>query len=317
MGPRSGTLLAALLAAPLATGAQSLAPRVVATAGASVVAGPVQVAWTVGEPAVTIGQAGTMILTQGFHQPGLVRLRLGMRAFLQGPYNTGTGRMNDGLRVNGWVPLIEPYTGLGYAPIGGGGEAIVPAVLATPGPDAIIDWVFLELRDKADHTTVLHSRSALLQADGDIVDTDGSSPVSFPMPADEYFIAVHHRNHLAVLTLSAIALSASPVAVDLTNGSTATYGMDAQRVLAGVRMLWSGDVTGDGVIKYAGAGNDRDPILVAIGGAVPTATTTGYLSTDVNLDGIIKYAGAENDRDPILQNIGGVLPTGIRNAQLP
>ncbi len=280
-------------------------------------AGTLQVAWTVGEPAVNTMQAGPILLTQGFHQPVPVRLRLSMRAFLQGPYNTGTGMMSDGLRVNGWVPLTEPYTDLGYSPIGGGGESITPAVLAITGPDAIIDWVFLELRDRTNNTVVLHGRSALLQADGDIVDTDGSSPVSIPMPADEYFISVRHRNHLAVLSLSPIALGGPPVAVDLTNGGTATYGVDAQRVLAGVRMLWSGDVTGDGVIKYAGAGNDRDPILVAIGGVVPTATTTGYLSTDVNLDGVVKYAGAENDRDPILQNIGGILPTGIRNAQIP
>ena len=51
--------------------------------------------------------------------------------------------------------------------------------------------------------------------------------------------------------------------------------------------------------------------------AKPTATTTGYLPTDVNMDGTVKYAGANNDRDPILVNIGGTVPTAVRTEQLP
>ena len=43
--------------------------------------------------------------------------------------------------------------------------------------------------------------------------------------------------------------------------------------------MWSGDVTREGVIKYVGNGNDRDPILLAIGGANPTDVITGYFTT--------------------------------------
>ncbi|MBK8338859.1 MAG: hypothetical protein IPK99_02065 [Flavobacteriales bacterium] len=73
----------------------------------------------------------------------------------------------------------------------------------------------------------------------------------------------------------------------------------------------------DASLKYAGGSNDRDPILVAIGGVVPTATVNGYLPTDVTLDGVVKYAGSNNDRDPILINIGGAVPTSTRAQQLP
>ena len=41
------------------------------------------------------------------------------------------------------------------------------------------------------------------------------------------------------------------------------------------------------------------------------------LSTDINLNGQIKYAGADNDRDPILVNIGGSQVTKVRVEQLP
>ena len=70
-------------------------------------------------------------------------------------------------------------------------------------------------------------------------------------------------------------------------------------------------------MKYAGSGNDRDPILVRIGGVVPTAVVLGYSELDVNLDGVTKYAGPNNDRDLILVNVGGNVPTAVRQEQLP
>lgn len=66
------------------------------------------------------------------------------------------------------------------------------------------------------------------------------------------------------------------------------------------------------VIKYSGGDNDRDKVLQAIGGIVPTNTATGYRQEDVNLDGVTKYTGARNDRDAILQTIGGIVPTNTR-----
>lgn len=56
---------------------------------------------------------------------------------------------------------------------------------------------------------------------------------------------------------------------------------------------------------------------MAIGGTVPTATVVGYFQEDVDLDGLVKYAGTTNDRDPILVNIGGTVPTAGRIEQLP
>lgn len=43
----------------------------------------------------------------------------------------------------------------------------------------------------------------------------------------------------------------------------------------------------------------------------------GYYTEDVNLDGVVKYIGAGNDRDPVLVTIGSTVPTAVRNAQLP
>jgi alpha-glucosidase (family GH31 glycosyl hydrolase) len=81
--------------------------------------------------------------------------------------------------------------------------------------------------------------------------------------------------------------------------------------------LWSGNVVRDGSLKYVGASNDRDPILVRIGSTVPTNVVNGYYPEDCNLDGSVKYVGAENDRDPVLINVGGIVPTSVRVEQLP
>lgn len=86
-------------------------------------------------------------------------------------------------------------------------------------------------------------------------------------------------------------------------------------------MLWAGNVTIDSPgpvqLKYTGTNNDRDPILVAVGGTIPTNTVGGYRSQDVTMDGITKYTGTSNDRDPILVNVGGTVPTNTRQEQLP
>ena len=240
------------------------------------------------------------------------------RVLLEGPYNVGTALMNDNMRALGLVPTTEPYTGLGYAHVGGGGETTSPAVLAITGSDAVVDWVVLELRDANNPSIVVATRSALLQRDGDVVDTDGLSPVSLLIGQGEYHLAVRHRNHLGCMTEAPVHLSGGvATAVDFTLSTTPTYGTEACRVTGAVQLLWSGDVSFDGVVKYTGLSNDRDPILIEIGGTVPTNTVSGYHDTDVNLDGAVKYTGAGNDRDPILINVGGSVPTNVRLEQLP
>jgi hypothetical protein len=87
--------------------------------------------------------------------------------------------------------------------------------------------------------------------------------------------------------------------------------------LGTVRAQWKGNAHVDAQVRYTGDSNDRDIVLQAIGGAVPTNTVSGYHPADANMDGIIKYTGARNDRDDILQTIGGSVPTNTRGEQLP
>ena len=119
------------------------------------------------------------------------------------------------------------------------------------------------------------------------------------------------------MTAAPLALTGAATSVDLTLAGTATYGTGARKDLGGIQGLWTGNVTLDTELLYTGAGNDRDPILQAIGGVVPTNSIAGYRMEDTNLDGVVKYTGTGNDRDVILFNIGGTVPTINRVQQLP
>ena len=252
--------------------------------------------------------------------PPVTDIQVAARCILEGPYKASTGLMNDGLRSLGLLPANEPYSALGYAHVGGGAESTAPAVLAITGNDAVVDWVVLELRDAVDPSIIVASRCALLQRDGDVVEVDGTSPVSFSMSAGNYHIAVRHRNHLGAMTLNSVSVTTTSVLVDLSSTSTATFGSNARNGISGTfpaDALWAGDVSFDHRLRYTGGGNDRDIILSRIGGVVPTNSIVGYYQEDVNMDGTVKYTSTSNDRDLILQNIGGVIATNSRVEQIP
>ena len=244
-----------------------------------------------------------------------------LRGVLEGPYNSSTGLMGDALRTLPSFPLTEPYTALGYSHVGGGGESVAPAVLATTGTNAIVDWVVVEVRDIVVPATVVASKSALIQRDGDAVSVDGISPVSFYLPAGSYLVALRHRNHLGVMSLTSIALGSTTTVVDLSVGSTPAFGTNARKSITGTfpaEALWAGDVSFNHQIKYTGSGNDRDPILVTVGSTTPNNVLSNIYSTrDGNMNGNVQYTGSGNDRDPILVNVGSTTPNNVRVEQLP
>ncbi|MCB0792080.1 MAG: alkaline phosphatase family protein [Flavobacteriales bacterium] len=242
-----------------------------------------------------------------------------LRTLLQGPYDSGSQLMSDALRYFGWLPLTEPYSGLGFSQAGGGGgEDLPPIVLDQLGNDAIVDWVLVELRDPIDPVQIIATRDCLIQRDGDVVDIDGVSDPVFDVAQGSYYVAVRHRNHLGAMTAEAVPfLENTPPTIDLSDPGLPLYGTQAMVTIAGRRAQWAGEIKPDGQVKYTGFGNDRDRILQIIGGSIPTATATGYYVEDLNLDRQVKYAGFQNDRDLILQNIGGAVPTAVRPEQLP
>ena len=306
-----------VVTAPRAT-AQTLEPRAVVPAGGAGEGGGSSLNWTLGQPASATYSASGNLLTAGVQQPEGLRLSMNIIALLDGPSSPGADRMHDSLRTRGLLPVTEPYTALGHPPVGLQGAGVLHATaLLHSGDDAVVDWVFVELRAADDAGRIDAARAGLLQRDGDVVDVDGVSPLRITAAPGSYHLALLHRNHLPVMTQDPVLLGTGPNAFDLSTSGTALHVPDALTQRNGRHLLWSGDVSGDGTVMYTGADNDRDLVLQAIGGTVPTNTVSGYTPTDVNMDGTVRYTGADNDRDPILRNIGGTVPTNVRAQPLP
>lgn len=261
---------------------------------------------------------GSSVIVTRHHNIPDPRAKLSLRVLLGGAFDASTGLMRDDLRQQGLLPTLQSYASPGFNAVNGVGTWAMPqGVLSWSGDSAVVDWVWLELLDPADSNAAVATRVGLVHRDGQVTQADGRSAIDFSTGAGSYLLRVRHRNHLSVTTAAPVTLGVTATSLDLTDATTATYGTNAQMELDGVRMLWPGDATGDGVVKYVGVANDRDAILTTVGGSTPTATHTGYHAADVNLDGVVKYVGAANDRDVVLQTIGGTVPTAIRAAQQP
>jgi hypothetical protein len=145
------------------------------------------------------------------------------------------------------------------------------------GNNAIVDWVWVELRDGSDNSNVLISQSALLQRDGDVVSNDGVSPLVFPLTSGNYFISVNHRNHLGIMINSALNLTGTNSNIDLSTSNVSILGSSNAVVeINGVFALISGDFNGDGQIVNAD-----------VQSVIPLAGTSGYSTADADMNGQI------------------------------
>jgi hypothetical protein len=269
-------------------------------------------------------------------------IKLKAKLFLAGPLNTSTFIMQDSLRVQSKLPVTEPYGTLNtstnpytsvYTQVNGGGnETVTNSVLSIAGNNAIIDWVFIQLRDASNASQVMATRSALLQRDGDIVDVDGTSDVTFlNVNAGNYFVSVKHRNHLAVMTASAIALNsnANPL-LDFTNSATALYAKTAPnnnpspltgaaKTVGVYKALYAGNCaistsSKNSMLTYNSTSvSDRAALLSACPGI---SILNAYSVFDVDMNGSAMFNGTAPDRLVILANCGGSL-TAIVTEQLP
>ncbi len=266
---------------------------------------------------------------------------LGSRAYLQGAYNNLIGLMDDKLRRPiQYLPLSDPYSTPTYAthfqhiqhPFL---ESIDNSVLTDQSNDSnnIVDWVFLEIRNQNTiGNSVLATRSALIQKDGTIVDTDGKSPVSFNyIPEGNYSLSVRHRNHLALslnpafaMTLSENKSSAfSNNLIDLSSmpanqiyGTSNGYTTDTHPTLSNIRLMWGGNSNSNNNIRYSGFSNDRASILSDLNNN-ENNILNGYYKADVNMNGAVNYTDTDSDKSFLLQHVLNNSELKIIKQELP
>ena len=265
-----------------------------------------------GDPSTTAKNSNTVTTVVGA-PVGLVSVKV----FLQGPFNPSTGLMNDALRTESLIPLNQPYNSLSdftYA----GTESTSASVLTVSGNNAIVDWVLLELRSSSSPSTIIARRAALIQRDGDIVDTDGTSAVTFSgLTPGNYYLAVRHRNHLGVMTANPVAISSTVSSVNFTNNSITNFNVSSpyaqytftSGTSTGIRTMWAGNAFGDAMVIFQGPGSDVDYVFnnVFLDPNNPLGDANvirkNYLRSDFNLDGNTIYQGPDSDTDIVFFNI--------------
>jgi hypothetical protein len=191
--------------------------------------------------------------------------RLAAKVFIQGAYNVSTGFMNDGLRANDRIPTTQPYKTLTFAGATDylGTETFDKAILATPGANAIVDWVLIEIRDETTPASVVQRRAALLQRDGDVVDMDGASAVGFEgLPNGNYHVVIRHRLCLATRTQTAVNFAvyspSTPTSSSLDFTSNSNALSSSQKLLTtGIYGLYIGDTDRSGIISVTDIDNTR------------------------------------------------------------
>jgi len=226
------------------------------------------------------------------YQGGLAYTNI--KVFLEGSYNASGDTMVCSLTV----PTTSPYNS----------EFI--GSLPTVTGHSLVDWVQVKLRTTATGSTV-DSCNAFLLEDGSVVDVQGNSSLPFYNTAgNEYYIIIHHRNHLDIMSAVKHSFGSSPLDnksgnenytkkynmnhltknnlvrhtfegsqrettnIDLTIPSS-IYGDGYQELETGVYGMYSGDINNDGEVTTSDYTSWYNAYITG---------SSGYQITDLNMD---------------------------------
>ncbi|QRM90756.1 hemagglutinin protein [Lacinutrix sp. WUR7] len=291
-------ILAFLYSYTICSTAQTIDTFSVDSGGASETVGNISILYTIGEVHIQELKVDQVQVSEGFINANF-KIKIDPKLFLQGALLSPavTGLMNDNLRAS-LLPTTSPYKDAATCDA---------SVFTITGNNAIVDWVWVELRAAIDNTKVINGKSALLQRDGDVVGVDGVTNLLMNAAPSNYYVVVNHRNHLGAMSASTIGLSEdTATVVNFKSSSFPTFGNHAQITLAsGDMALWAGNANGDNAVRYLGGGNDtnfiKDEVLNHPNNpsGVNLIPFSGYNNADINLDGTVRYLGANNDTNMI------------------
>jgi len=256
------------------------------------------------------------------------------KVFLQGAFNPTTGLMSDLLRNSGAyspgnlpasniIPSSDPYRSAPYSGFFTHVANSVPEAVTSPtvfndlaNPEnQIVDWVFVELREKSSNTVapVVQTRSVLLQRDGDLVDIDGTSPVYFKNvdPKNIYVVSIRHRNHLGISSnpVSALTLGLSTTPFDFTNtaATSAIFGTAGVNYTQSGTLLknviWGGNARNNNISNWSGLLNDKDYLYQTVLSSNSAVPFVGYSAGDFTLNRTANWSGLNNDKDFLYQKV--------------
>ncbi|HRI26494.1 MAG TPA: hypothetical protein PK239_15795 [Chitinophagales bacterium] len=173
-----------------------------------------------------------------------------LTAFLDGPYNTGSGVMNTNLNPN-LIPLAQPYN---TAPWNYAGTESVASI-----PAGMVDWVLVSAATLSGTTwTIAERKAAMLMSDGRIIDPTGGSTtgVTFGIAAGNYHFVIRHRNHIPTVSATTVTVPNATAYNFGTSNQSITLGANTfvqqRSVGTGANQRWvmrGGNANGDNAVN--------------------------------------------------------------------
>lgn len=122
---------------------------------------------------------------------------LDSKVFLEGAY-LANNTMATGL--SNYIPINQPFN---RTPWNYSGEESVENI---PNGD-IVDWILVSLYSDSTNKTPSAVRAGFLLSNGKIVEVDGSNCLRFNIVPGNYFVKIEQRNHLSIMSSSAISFN--------------------------------------------------------------------------------------------------------------
>ncbi len=192
------------------------------------------------------------------------------KLFIEGFYDPTIGRMRTNLKDEGMLPLTQPYQ---VAPFNYAGTETLTTI-----PDYAVDWVLVELRSGSNVNTVLGRRAGLLRRDGQLIGLNGGLGVAFDdLLPTQYYIAIYHRSHIAVVSSVAVDLVNVSNVYDFTTSASSALGAMQLKNINGAFALYAGDYNGSGEADAA----DYNAWKAQSSGI------SGYKPTDADGNGVV------------------------------
>jgi len=234
-------------------------------------------------------------------QSGNTCIDLALGVYLEGPLQSGRiGEYNDEMRTRlnqfGYLPGQRPATLLGTRTPAGqpytidpwryrGTEGFEFDVFATNGselyPADVVDWVLVSIRRSRDKLSKVCEKAAIVLSDGTVRMTEPLDCCQ--MTEDQYYVVIEHRNHLPVMSPSALPIVDGMITFDFrANQSFRGLLGDGQKQIAeGMFAMFAGNgdqVTTSSSIKDINA-NDLNLWTIENG------AHSGYYLNDYDLNG--------------------------------
>lgn len=200
-------------------------------------------------------------------------VEVSIKVMLEGAYDASTGLMRTNLSSLGLIPLNHPYN---VAPYNYNGSEYINSL-----PANMVDWILVTARTGLTNASDIETKVGLLLENGDIVSTDGVSPLVFDLDVgDNYHFVVRHRNHLDIMTANMTDRNIQ-MNYDFTTAINMAGGPFQQGLLSNGKVgMFAGDINQDLTIQITD---------ISFWLANPAVLNT-YNNVDLNLDGHVQVS---------------------------